>query len=363
MVGPDRYYQRVTPDNWQPKQSQPDTSPRGTLSISSAARAASVQVQWNDTSVQAGGRGGIRCGSGTVVYRDAAGAYVLTCRHVAPRRGPVTVQLRGGAGQIAAEWVSADATADLALLRVNGASLTSVTVSQVMAISTGTPAYWIGKQFREVSAAIESISRHPDGTMNMVLNYPAIPGDSGGGVFTADGGLVGVVYSSDFVTHANAVSLSNVRTFLDACLPGWRAPAQPQPYTPPQQQQQPSILPQNDPRIDAMMLLLGELRRDLAELKARQPERGPPGLPGVKGERGDRGERGERGLPGQDGPPGPPGEQGPPGERGPPGVPGSPASTAALEARIAELEQQVQAQRQQLEAFSGAFRVRITPKQ
>lgn len=62
--------------------------------------------------------------------------------------------------------------------------------------------------------------------------------------------------------------------------------------------------------------------RKLADLVARQPERGEPGAPGPAGERGAEGPRGAPGHPGPRGEKGEPGPMGPRGEKGPQGPPG-----------------------------------------
>ncbi len=62
--------------------------------------------------------------------------------------------------------------------------------------------------------------------------------------------------------------------------------------------------------------------RKLADLLARQPERGEPGAPGPAGERGAEGPRGAPGHPGPRGEKGEPGPMGPRGEKGPQGPPG-----------------------------------------
>lgn len=321
-----------------------------------------MQIVWSGSSSDPSWAGKSQGGSGTIIHMAGGWAYVLTCKHVAPAPGNIRVQYSGFDWQSQAQWIASDPVADLSLIRVVAGGISSVAVSDAKYISPDSPVYLIGKASREVRGSVRRIAAASDGSVAMILNMVPIKGDSGGGVFSADGRLIAVVSRSDFVSTGTAVSLSSVRTFLDTCLPGWRQPAPATPQVQPPQYSPPPVTPQSDPRMDAIVVTLEALRRDLAELKLRQPERGPPGLPGEPGRPGDKGERGLTGPPGRDGTPGEKGEPGMTGERGPAGPPGSPAATAALEVRIAELEAQVLQQRQQIEAFNGTFRVRIAPK-
>lgn len=307
------YYQRVTVD--------------------ATAAAASVQVMWSATPPTAGRPQAWSGGSGTVIGRDETRSYVLTCKHVAPRAGTVKVIPRGAGEGTYGQWVASDPVADLALLSVPLTSLPVAPVSDATVLHGGTGVFLIGRQFREVSGSIIDVTAQPGGERCMRLACVPISGDSGGGVFTANGQLVAVVSATDGRTTGYAVSLGSVRTFLQKCCFLPQRPAQPQPWTPPPQSPVIPPPPPPDGRIDNLVSIIDSLRRDIGELKAR------PAMPG---------------------PPGPPG---PPGEPGPQGPAGRDADTAELRAELEALRGRVQQQEANWEQLNGSFRIRVQPKQ
>jgi hypothetical protein len=182
---------------------------------------------------------------------------------------------------------------------------------------------------------------------NLDLNLRIQKGDSGSGVFRADGSLCAVCWGSNVTT--SCVGTSDIRRFLAQRCLRWpqQQPTQPPPTLPPIAQPVPPMVPpiaQPVPTTPpaAPPIDLGPLRDQLAQVQRdiealRQAQR-----PGDPGPQGPAGRDGQRGPPG---PPGPPGRD----------ATDSAAQIAALQARIEALEKQ-------LAGLSGSMRIRVAPK-
>merc|ERR1711874_678243 len=75
---------------------------------------------------------------------------------------------------------------------------------------------------------------------------------------------------------------------------------------------------ERDRRIDALELIVEELKQELEKVSAKceaatRGQKGTSGFPGQKGDRGIKGDMGRPGMPGLIGAPGPRGPPGPPG--------------------------------------------------
>jgi Collagen triple helix repeat (20 copies) len=90
--------------------------------------------------------------------------------------------------------------------------------------------------------------------------------------------------------------------------------------------------------LDAQGIQIVNLYRRVKALEERAPVPGPMGPIGPKGEKGNSGPQGLVGPKSEKGDPGP---QGPPGQKGEKGDPADIARLAALEQRVAELEQRL----------------------
>ncbi|REK20236.1 MAG: hypothetical protein DWQ45_11300 [Planctomycetota bacterium] len=137
---------------------------------------------------------------------------------------------------------------------------------------------------------------------------PIIEGDSGGGVFTRSGDLVGIIVRSDLQGQASFVPLKHCAAFLRRHYPDLRCGDSAAEHAGDRPDHvAPTITIDYDRLAD---LLLERMRAD------PQPFRGPPGRDGTDGRDGAPGQDGLDGKPGpqgRDGSPGPPGRDGKPG--------------------------------------------------
>ena len=173
-------------------------------------------------------------------------------------------------------------------------------------------------------------------------------GNSGGGLFDNKGRLVGItVTSEDAAQNCQAVATTTCRRFYEqTCLPlvGRRPrPQQPQPVPPPASTAPPAA-PATPPAAPPAPDGTAALEKILARLERIEAIKAQPGPPGPAGPAGARG---------------PQGEGGPVGPRGPQGQPGAPAD----EARLAALERELAALREQLKSIAAQppQRVRVVP--
>jgi S1-C subfamily serine protease len=158
-------------------------------------------------------------GSGTVVRLGrGAPAYVLTCAHVVGDDGEVTIRWPGGAAHTGTV-VETDADADLAAVTSAAAGR-----SHWVAVADDVPPpgarVWkvgyplgVGPRTGEADCEGDLNSRPP----RFGTGVPVAVGDSGGGVFTADGLLCGVITghrTDDPDRRGLAVPARVVREFL-----------------------------------------------------------------------------------------------------------------------------------------------------
>jgi hypothetical protein len=162
------------------------------------------------------------------------------------------------------------------------------------------------------------------------------PGDSGGGVFTADGKLVAIAtaYVTEQPDIALGTGLPAIRRLVErVCWPRWK-------YG-----RQGSVLPARPTSPPASPILPSQETERIVRLEERLSTI-EKGLEQMKTAGGDRAAA----------PAGKPGEPGPAGPPGPKGDSGKDADTSALNQRIARLEALVN-------NFSTKFRVRVDPVQ
>lgn len=175
------------------------------------------------------------------------------------------------------------------------------------------------------------------------------PGDSGGGVFSAKGWLVGVIQTRS--PYCGAASHEQVAIFLrrfrGQCQPGQPCPPAPglPDVSPPTVTPVPP--PSPSPDLTAIQKQLDALQAAVTKIPA-----GPPGKDGLPGKPGTDGQPGPAGKPGAVGPAGP---AGPAGITGPAGPAGTTPDLTALTARIAALEQTVA-------GLQASFKVLVLPK-
>ncbi len=174
----------------------------------------------NQAAVDAGEHSG--SGSGVIWTADG---YIVTCNHVVEGYSLIRVTLADGTYQFA-ELVGTDVRTDLAVLKINGANLSAVTVrgtELVLAepvIAIGNP---LGVLSNTVSEGILScltrtivVGGQP---MSLIQTDAAVNhGNSGGGLFDSNGSLIGIVNAKSTGDSVEGIGFAiPITTVLDVC--------------------------------------------------------------------------------------------------------------------------------------------------
>ena len=153
---------------------------------------ASVGNAFVQQSVQTG------AGSGVIISEDG---YIVTNNHVIDGAESVNVRLSDGT-TYPATYVGSDAQTDLAVIKIEAQGLPIATIGDSDELAVGQDVIAVGNPLGQLGGTvtdgiISALDRDIsiDGfTMNLLQTNAAIsPGNSGGGLFTADGELVGIV--------------------------------------------------------------------------------------------------------------------------------------------------------------------------
>jgi putative serine protease PepD len=191
-------------------------------------------------------------GSGFVVSKDG---LIVTNDHVVDGASQVQVKLGTSDKAQAAQVVGADPSRDLALLKVDGHDLPTLSLADSSSVSVGDPTYAIGNPFgldhtltTGIVSALQRSLQAPDGaTISGAIQTDAAlnPGNSGGALLNADGQVIGVnsqiqTGSSNGAEAGNvgigfAIPSNTVKTFISEAKAGKLKPQQQQ-----QQEQQQS---------------------------------------------------------------------------------------------------------------------------
>jgi putative serine protease PepD len=187
-------------------------------------------------------------GSGFVVSKDG---LIVTNDHVVDGASQVQVKIGTSDKAQAAQVVGADPSRDLALLKVDGHDLPTLSLADSSSVSVGDPTYAIGNPFgldhtltTGIVSALQRSLQAPDGaTISGAIQTDAAlnPGNSGGALINADGQVIGVnsqiqTGSSNGAEGGNvgigfAIPSNTVKTFISEAKAGKLKPQQ-------QQQQQ-----------------------------------------------------------------------------------------------------------------------------
>ncbi|MDZ4659857.1 MAG: serine protease, partial [Bythopirellula sp.] len=159
-------------------------------------------------------------GSGTLVDKsdDGREGLVLTCAHLfSDGVGTVVVEFPGGKSH-GAKLVAIDREADLAALAIANPTAESAAVAFELQQSQRVRACGFGPSGEYRCAEGPVVGEANDaGQMSVLIGDAVRSGDSGGGVFDAQGNLVAVVWGeSGGVTYASAGA--PLRRFLDRVL-------------------------------------------------------------------------------------------------------------------------------------------------
>ena len=138
-------------------------------------------------------------GSGVIISQDG---YILTCAHVVNGATSVKVQLNGSDESYDATVVGQDSTSDIAVLKIDATGLTPAVIGDSDALAVGEVAVAVGNPLGTLSntvtdGIVSALNRQvtvQDNDMTLIQTDASIsPGNSGGGLFNANGELIGIV--------------------------------------------------------------------------------------------------------------------------------------------------------------------------
>lgn len=162
-------------------------------------------------------------GSGVIISQNG---YILTNNHVINGANSVKVRLRDGT-EYDATIIGSDSDNDIALLKVNATGLSPATFGDSNSLAVGDYVVAIGNPLGELGGTvtdgiISALARKvtiEDTQMTLLqTNAQVNPGNSGGGLFNANGELVGIVNAKQSATEvegiAFAIPINNVLDIL-----------------------------------------------------------------------------------------------------------------------------------------------------
>ena len=132
-------------------------------------------------------------GSGVIISQDG---YILTCAHVVSGATSVKVQLNGSDESYDATVVGQDSTSDIAVLKIDATGLTpAVTLSNT--VTDG------------IVSALNRQVTVQNNDMTLIQTDASIsPGNSGGGLFNANGELIGIVNAKSSYSEAEGIGFA-----------------------------------------------------------------------------------------------------------------------------------------------------------
>lgn len=152
-------------------------------------------------------------GSGVIISEDG---YIVTNHHVVDGASKLTVTLRDGTSYDA-QLIGSDEDNDVALIKINATGLTAATFGNSSDLVVGDYVVAIGNPLGTLGGTvtdgiISALAREVtiEGT-NMTLlqtNAQISPGNSGGGLFNANGELVGIVNAKDSATEVEGIAFA-----------------------------------------------------------------------------------------------------------------------------------------------------------
>ena len=164
-------------------------------------------------------------GSGVIISEDG---YIITNHHVIEGANSVTVTLRDGNTSYTAAVIGSDSDNDIALLKVDAKGLTPATFGDSSKLAVGDYVVAIGNPLGElggtvtdgiISALARDVTIEDQNMTLLQTNAQISPGNSGGGLFNANGELIGIVNAKDSATEvegiAFAIPINNVLDIID----------------------------------------------------------------------------------------------------------------------------------------------------
>lgn len=152
-------------------------------------------------------------GSGVIISQDG---YILTCAHVVSGATSIKVQLDNG-DTYDATIVGSDSTSDIAVIKIEATGLTPAVIGDSDALAVGETVVAVGNPLGTLSNSvtdgiISALNREvtvEDNDMTLLQTDASIsPGNSGGGLFNANGELIGIVNAKSSYSEAEGIGFA-----------------------------------------------------------------------------------------------------------------------------------------------------------
>ncbi len=156
-------------------------------------------------------------GSGVIISNEDGVGYIVTNQHVIDGAENVTVTLRDGTTTYDAEIVGSDKDADVALIKIKADNLSTATFGDSSTLAVGDYVVAIGNPLGTLGGTvtdgiISALAREvtiEDRNMTLLqTNAQISPGNSGGGLFNANGELIGIVNAKDSATEVEGIAFA-----------------------------------------------------------------------------------------------------------------------------------------------------------
>ena len=153
-------------------------------------------------------------GSGVIISQDG---YIVTNHHVIENANTITVTLRDGKTNYKATLIGSDEDNDIALLKIDAQGLSPATFGDSSSLAVGDYVVAIGNPLGTLGGTvtdgiISALAREvtiEDKNMTLLqTNAQISPGNSGGGLFNANGELVGIVNAKDSATEVEGIAFA-----------------------------------------------------------------------------------------------------------------------------------------------------------
>ena len=161
-------------------------------------------------------------GSGIIISQDG---YILTCAHVVSGATSVKVQINGSDQSYDATVVGVDSTSDIAVLKIDATGLTPAVIGDSDKLAVGETTVAVGNPLGTLSntvtqGIVSALNRQvtvEDNDMTLIQTDTSIsPGNSGGGLFNANGELIGVVNAKSSYSEAEGIGFAiPINTAMD----------------------------------------------------------------------------------------------------------------------------------------------------
>ena len=153
-------------------------------------------------------------GSGVIITEDG---YIVTNHHVIEDANKITVTLRDGDTTYDAELIGSDADNDIALLKIDATGLTPAVIGNSSdlvvgdyVVAIGNPLGTLGGTVTDgiISALAREVTIEDKNLTLLQTNAQISPGNSGGGLFNANGELIGIVNAKDSATEVEGIAFA-----------------------------------------------------------------------------------------------------------------------------------------------------------